>query len=55
MGTISAYVNDILEEYCQQGANAIFKRMVYFWILSKDNVNGVDVVAGTKNESKISH
>lgn len=53
--TISVYVNDILKEYCQQEAKAIFKCMVYFCILLKYNVNGVDVAAGITSKSKISH
>ena len=53
--TISVYVNDILKEYFQQEANAVFKLMVYFWILLKYNVNGVDVAAGITSKSKISH
>ena len=53
--TISVYVNDILKEYCQQEPNAVFKRMLYFCISLKYNVNRVDVTAGITSKSKTSH
>ena len=53
--TISVYVNDILKEYCQQEPNAVFKRMFYFCMSLKYNVNGVDVTAGITSKSKMSH